>query len=65
LVKNAFSTVNPVDGYLMYQKKDGSTIGAEGSGTIIEVGEGVSSDLVGKKVAFSYGAWATHSLHST
>lgn len=62
LIKNAFSTVNPVDGYFMAVKKDGSTVGSEGSGTIIEVGEGVSHDLVGQKVGFVHEAWATHNI---
>ena len=43
LIKHAYSTINPVDGYLIHQKKfEGATLGAEGCGTIIKVGDGVS-----------------------
>jgi len=35
-------------------------LGAEGSGTIIELGEGVSQDLLNKKVNFMTDAWSTH-----
>jgi len=37
-------------------------LGSEGSGTIIKVGDGVSEDLVGTKVAFIGDAWGTHSI---
>lgn len=56
LIKIAYSTVNPVDKYMLHRFKP-TRLGSDGSGTIVEVGEGVSADLVGKKVAFIYEAW--------
>ncbi len=37
-------------------------LGCDGCGIVEEVGEGVSQDLVGKKVAFLGGAWAKYTV---
>jgi len=37
-------------------------MGCEGSGTIAEVGEGLSSDLIGKKVSFMGDSWGRHAV---
>ena len=62
LIRVAYSTVNPIDGYLIYTREEGHILGGEGSGTVLAVGEGVSADLVGKKVAFVISAWASHAI---
>lgn len=53
MIKVAYSTVNPFD-RIMYKtnKTEGFVLGSDGSGVIVEVGEGVSEENKGKKVAF-------------
>jgi len=41
-------------------KIEGFRMGTEGSGTIIEVGEGVSEEYLNKKVSIGGEAWSTH-----
>jgi NADPH:quinone reductase-like Zn-dependent oxidoreductase len=64
LVKMAYSAVSHFDQFLyMTRQYEGSTLGGEGSGTIIQVGEGLSSDLVGSKVTvLAVGIWATYAI---
>ena len=58
LVKVAYSTCNPYDTLCFQLRKDeGFRLGAEGCGTVISVGEGVDTSLVGKKVANFLGGW--------
>lgn len=65
LIKVHYSTCNPIDKIWYYiQKTEGFTLGSDGSGVIQEVGEDVSQDLVGKKVAFLSGAWADYKVSS-
>jgi NADPH2:quinone reductase len=37
-------------------------VGAEGCGTIEEIGSGVDQNLRGKKVAFCYGGWTQYTV---
>jgi NADPH:quinone reductase-like Zn-dependent oxidoreductase len=63
LIKIAYSTCNPYDAYLYYTKKeDGHTLGSDGCGTIVAVGEGVDAGLLNKKVAFFDGGWAQYKV---
>ena len=39
-------------------KDEGLVLGSDGCGTIISVGDEVNPSLIGKKVAFLYGAWS-------
>lgn len=62
LIQVSFSPINPHDHY-SYEahKEDGYGLGIEGSGIIIEVGEGVDAELVGKKASFlGFGAWTKY-----
>lgn len=43
-------------------KIDGRILGSDGCGTIIEVGEDVSQDLIGKKVAFLWNGYARYTV---
>jgi len=43
-------------------RHEGAVLGSEGSGVIVEVGEGVDANLVGKKASFLLGAWTTHAV---
>ena len=50
-----------MDGYLIHAKRqEGIVLGAEGCGTIISVGAGISESRIGEKVAFLHDAWGTH-----
>lgn len=61
LVRVHYSTVNPIDKILYYiNKNEGNVLGTDGSGVIEQVGEGVSAELVGKKVAFFGAAYANY-----
>jgi NADPH:quinone reductase-like Zn-dependent oxidoreductase len=64
LVKVAYSAIQPYDLYLynIGGRTEGFTLGAEGSGVVVEVGEGVDESLKGKKVAFVSGGWATYTI---
>jgi len=62
LVKVEFSTINPIDRYTYFSKVP--RLGSDGSGTIVQVGEGVSQDLVNKKVAFLGAAWSQYRVLS-
>jgi len=59
LIRIAYSTVNPYD-KIVYNYIKTPRIGSDGSGTIEAVGEGVSADLVGKRVAFLGDAWGQY-----
>lgn len=61
LIKIHYATINPYDKYLYYVAKL-NRVGSEGSGTIAAVGDGLSSELVGKKVGFAYEAWAQYKV---
>eukprot|EP00347_Sterkiella_histriomuscorum_P016989 403351085 len=61
LVKVAYSTFNPIDRYQYFLFKT-EHVGSDGSGTVVQVGEGVDNSLIGKKVAFLLGAWAEYRL---
>ena len=53
MIRSEYSTVNPVDRYSIYvYKNEGHILGSDGVGVIVDVGEGVSADLNGRKVAF-------------
>jgi NADPH2:quinone reductase len=66
LIKIAYSTINPYDKYLLAtQKVDASRLGSDGSGTIVEVGEGVDQALVGKRVAFFGEGWGQYKVQDT
>jgi NADPH:quinone reductase-like Zn-dependent oxidoreductase len=54
--------VNPVDKILYGINIPDFVLGFEGSGVIIKVGEDVSQDLVGKKVAFTDKAYARYAI---
>ena len=60
LIRVHYSTVNPIDRYISALKDEGKVLGSDGSGVIEQVGEGVSADLVGKKVAFLGDAYANY-----
>jgi len=62
LIKVAYSPVNPHDHFAYgIHTEEGFGLGCEGSGIIVEVGEGVNAELVGKKVSFgAFGAWSTY-----
>ena len=63
LIKVAYSTCNPIDKIWYYiTKTEGFTLGSDGSGTIIGLGESVDRSLLGKKVAFNQGAWAHYKV---
>jgi len=65
LIKVAYSTINQTD-YISYSVPGLSelfmppVLGSDGCGKIVKVGEGVSKDYIGKKVAFAYGAWSAY-----
>ena len=63
LIKVAYSTINPYD-RICYrnEQQEGFTLGCDGCGIVTEVGEGVSEDKKGKKVAFLGGAWANYAV---
>ena len=42
------------------KKYEGAVLGAEGSGVVVDVGEGVNHNLLGRFVSFLGSAWATH-----
>jgi len=46
------------------QKCDTYGLGSEGSGTIIEVGEGVDSKFKNRKVAFCHDAWSQFTIQN-
>ena len=51
--------MNPADLYFYHDNRiDGSVLGSDGSGIIEQVGEGVSADFIGKKVAVFGDAYA-------
>ena len=62
LVRNAYSTCNPIDGIVHDgSREEGNRLGREGCGTIISVGEGADTGLLGKNIAFlSASAWAQY-----
>ena len=63
LIRVHYSTVNPIDRHYFYSvHQEGNVLGTDGSGVIEQVGEGVSADLVGKKVAFLSDAYATYKV---
>ena len=63
LVKVAFSAISQYDKIIMEcEKQEGKIFGSEGSGTIELVGEGVDSNLIGRKVAFSCDAWSQYAV---
>ncbi|OLY83413.1 putative quinone oxidoreductase [Smittium mucronatum] len=67
VVKNAFSGVNFIDTYFrtgLYPTTMPTLLGREGSGTVAEVGEGVTDFKVGDKVAFltANNSYAQYSL---
>ena len=51
LVKIAYSTCDPYDAMCSKFKNEGSRLGAEASGTIIAIGDGVSQELLNKKIS--------------
>ncbi|CDW85776.1 zinc-binding dehydrogenase family protein [Stylonychia lemnae] len=61
LIRIAYSTINPFDKAVFSYLKT-PRIGSDGSGTIEAVGDGVSAELVGKKVAFLGDAWGQYKL---
>jgi NADPH:quinone reductase-like Zn-dependent oxidoreductase len=64
LIKIAYASLHIFD-QLLYNiigKTDGFVLGCEGSGTVVEVGEGVDPSLKGKKVGFRMRSWATHTI---
>ena len=61
LIKNAYSTINPYD-RIVYRtyKIEGFTLGCDGCGIVVDIGEGVSDDYKGKKVAFVGDGWSRY-----
>jgi NADPH:quinone reductase-like Zn-dependent oxidoreductase len=66
LIKVAYSTVNPTDRISFGLAGTGiytpDQLGSDGSGVVVEVGEGVDQSLVGKKVSFVYNAWSRYTV---
>ena len=63
LIKVAFSTCNPTDRYtFQLAKAEGTRLGADGSGTVVKLGEGVDPSLMGRKVAFLGGGWSKYKV---
>ena len=64
MIRVAYSTIHAYDKYLLSSKKNeaGYVPGAEGSGMIIAVGEGVSPSHLGRKCCFLHNAWASHAV---
>lgn len=63
MIRTEFSTVNPVDRYSVHlYKTEGHTLGSDGSGVIVDVGDAVSKDHIGRKVAFLGYAWSEYRL---
>ena len=62
LVKVAFSTCDPYDGLTTkIFLADGTRLGGEACGTIIDVGEGVDQTLLNKKISFhKQGTWTQY-----
>ena len=59
LIQVHYSTINPIDTVLFnIQKTEGFSMGSDGTGIIVEVGNGVGDDLKGRKVSFLGGAWS-------
>lgn len=53
LIEVFYSTVNPYDRIMFNVNKDeGFVLGCDGCGVIVQVGEDVDTNLIGKKVAF-------------
>jgi NADPH:quinone reductase-like Zn-dependent oxidoreductase len=50
LIKGAYSTINHSDKFFVNMKNP--LLGSEGSGIILEVGNGVDKALIGKKVCY-------------
>jgi NADPH2:quinone reductase len=64
LIRNSYAGINYIDTYYrtgLYQKPLPYIAGDEGCGAVVAVGEGVSKDLLGKRMAFfrSKGAYAS------
>lgn len=65
LIRCEYSTVNPVDRYSIHvYKVEGHTLGSDGSGVIVDVGEGVPAELNGRKVSYWFGTWAEYKVAS-
>lgn len=63
LIEVYYSTVNPYDRIMFNVNKDeGFTLGCDGCGVIIAVGEGVDASYIGKKAAFLGGGWARYAV---
>ena len=63
LVRIHYTTVNPIDRHYFYGvKTEGQILGTDGCGVIEQVGEGVSADLVGKKVSLSGKTYAQYKV---
>ena len=63
LIQVEYSSVNPVDAiFYQIQKDEGFTLGSEGTGIVVEVGNGVSDDLKGRKVSFLNGGWSEYKV---
>ena len=63
LIRVAYSTINPYDRIMAtVNKANGFILGCDGCGTIAAVGDGVSADQVGKKVAFVGDGWAKYAV---
>ena len=64
LIRVHYSTVNPYDRICYDNEKqtEGFVLGCDGCGIVESVGEGVSENLIGKKVAFLGGAWTRYTV---
>ena len=62
LIKVAYSTVNPYDRYIATTTNEGTVLGSDGCGTVIDVGEDVSEERKGKKVSFAGGAFCNYTV---
>ena len=60
LVRIHYSTVNPIDRHPV--RIEGRVMVSDGSGVIESVGEGVPTDLIGKKVSFKGNSYANYKL---